>query len=265
MELINEYIKGDKLYGNDFSISEIQKWFEEEEEAYAGLKKGESYKYEYHAMNRYYGYQFIDNIKFENALGIGSAYGHEFLPILSQIKNITILEPSDDLKSDKLGELRPNYAKPNIDGSIDFPDNSFDLITCFGVLHHIPNVSYVLSEMIRVLNTDGFLLLREPIRTMGDWRYPRQGLTKNERGIPPSFFDDVFKESKVEIVKKSICDANFAFKILNKLFTLNRDTIGYQKLDKIISNLFSWNIHYHPTSMIQKMGPSAVFYIIKKV
>lgn len=68
-------------------------------------------------------------------------------------------------------------------GKISFEDNSFDLITSFSVLHHVPNVSFVISELVRVLSKDGYLLIREPIHSMGDWSVKREGLTKNERGI----------------------------------------------------------------------------------
>lgn len=42
-----------------------------------------------------------------------------------------------------------------MDGSIDFPDNFFDLILCFATLHHIPNVTFVISELFRTLRGGG--------------------------------------------------------------------------------------------------------------
>lgn len=77
-----------------------------------------------------------------------------------------------------LEEIRPNYIKSNISGKIDLPDNTYDLITAFSVLHHILNVSFVLSELFRVLNYNGYLLIREPIHSMGNWNNQRPGLTK---------------------------------------------------------------------------------------
>jgi len=263
---MEKYFNGTELYGNDFTIEQIMQWYEEEKEGYARLKEEGIYKYPYDSMNRYFGFKYLNKKKFNNVLGIGSAYGHEFLPIISMIDNITILEPSDNLISDKLGNVIPKYLKPEIDGTISFEDKSFDLITCFGVLHHIPNVSYVLSEMLRVLEPGGIMLIREPIRSMGDWRTQRKGLTKNERGIPLSFFQSFFRKQKnVTVVKKTIMDSAFMFKILKKLFKgINKDSIPYQKLDKWVSAFLQWNIKYHPKNIFQKCAPATVYYVLTK-
>ena len=53
------------------------------------------------------------------------------------------------------------------------------------MLHHIANVSTVVREIGRALKPGGLFVFREPIHSMGDWRGPRHGLTRNERGIPP--------------------------------------------------------------------------------
>ncbi len=66
--------------------------------------------------------------------------GYEFEPIIQKIDNLTIIEPSDNLINNRIGNLIPKYIKPDINGSLPFVDNLFDLITCFGTLHHIPNV-----------------------------------------------------------------------------------------------------------------------------
>jgi SAM-dependent methyltransferase len=261
------FFSGEKLYGDDFSIDEIKKWYLEEEEAYAGLVKDHEleHSYEYHQLNNIHGYRHLPKQKkFKNVLGLGSSYGYEFIPILERIENLTILEPSGYLKSEVLGGLQPKYVKPAVDGMLDFTNNSFDLITCFGTLHHIPNVKHVLNEMIRVLAPGGYILIREPIRTMGDWREERIGLTKNERGIPYTYFDEIFKNSNVRVVKKSFCESLFAYKILKKIINVKMNSALYQKFDGIISNLFSFNIHYHPLSKVQKIGPGSVFYVIQK-
>jgi SAM-dependent methyltransferase len=47
--------------------------------------------------------------------------------------------------------------------NIPYEDNKFDVITCFMILHHIPNDSLegLLKEIYRVMKPGGFLLLRE--------------------------------------------------------------------------------------------------------
>ena len=267
---MQEYFKGNKLFGDNFTTEQIKVWYEQESEGYADLgnKDEKGYKYSYHGLNELYGFSKIEHIgKFENVMGFGSSWGHEFEPIISKIGKLTIIEPSDNMKSNKIGDISPVYVKPNVDGKLDFPDNSFDLITCFGTLHHIPNVSFVLKELIRVLKTDGYLLIREPIVSMGDWNFPRKGVTKNERGIPVKIFDKIFFDSPVKVERKSFFFTLTSF--LQKFFRKISSTPLYTNkiylvLDKYLSTLFSGNNYYHRVSFYQKIGPSSVYYVIRK-
>ena len=43
----------------------------------------------------------------------------------------------------------------------DFKDNRFDLVSCFMVLHHIPQLEKTLKEITRVLKPGGFLIISE--------------------------------------------------------------------------------------------------------
>ena len=45
---------------------------------------------------------------------------------------------------------------------IDAPDNHFDRIICYDVLHHLPNWEEILREMYRVLKEGGMIGFREP-------------------------------------------------------------------------------------------------------
>jgi 2-polyprenyl-3-methyl-5-hydroxy-6-metoxy-1,4-benzoquinol methylase len=267
---MNEYFSGEKLYGNDFSLAEIRQWYEAEVDGYANLgsKDTKTYYYGYHAMNKIHGFDKIKGLAFNNVLGIGSAWGHEFQPVADRINNLTILEPSDNLVSNKIGSLKPTYVKPNMNGQLDFGNDSFDLITCFMTLHHIPNVSFVLKEIVRVLKPGGYLLLSEPIVTMGDWRKPRKGLTKNERGIPVSFFDSEFKGHPLQIISKEYCYTATAFMQKTIGQVLKKPIYSYMfyvMADKYISRLLCKRVRYHPTKKIDKLAPSSIFFVIKKL
>jgi ubiquinone/menaquinone biosynthesis C-methylase UbiE len=144
-----------------------------------------------------------------------------------------------------------------------FPDETFDLITCISVLHHIPNVSFVLSELCRVLKPDGYLLLREPINSMGDWRTKRPGLTANERGIPKDYLSEIIRETHLQIVKKHYFGCMTSF--LQRIFHANLfSSKTYLHIDKYLSKIFAFNIHYHPQNKIQRISPTYVFYVLKK-
>ncbi len=266
---MNKYLKGTKLYGDDFNVEQIKQWFDEETEAYANLGSNDqsNYIYYYHELNKVHGFNNLPDHQYNEVLGVGSAYGHEFEPILERIVNLTILEPSDQLTSTKIGNIKPSYVKPTIDGVLPFENATFDLITCFGTLHHIPNVSFVLKEMLRVLKPDGYILIREPIISMGDWENPRKGLTKNERGIPVAIFDKIFSSSNLNIISKSYCFTATSF--LQRLINRFSKTIIYKYkayiyIDKWISAMFKWNVRYHAISMAQRIAPFSIFYIVKK-
>lgn len=264
------YLSGEQLYGNDFDFEQIKKWYEEEAEGYANLGSSDkaNYDYAYHEINKIHGFKYLPKDRqFEHALGFGSAYGYELLPVLDKISKMTIIEPSDNLVSEQLGHLKPIYVKPKIEGDLPFNNDEFDLITCLGVLHHIPNVSFVLNELIRVLKPGGYLLLREPIISMGDWRHPRPGLTKHERGIPVAIFDKTLNEAGVKVISKNYCFTMTSF-IQRTIGKAIKGPIfkhkPYAAIDKLMSKLTKGNLHYHATSPLQRIAPTAVYYVISK-
>jgi hypothetical protein len=58
-----EYFSGKKLRGDDFSLEEIEKWFEDEKEGYANLgsKNKDNYQYVYHELNKLVSFKYLDN------------------------------------------------------------------------------------------------------------------------------------------------------------------------------------------------------------
>ena len=146
---------------------------------------GEDYSYAYHQLNTMHAFRHLGDRRFGSALGIGSAYGDEFQPISGRIGNLTILEASEALsKGRDVHGVPCRYVAPEESGDLPFEAGSFDLVTSFGVLHHIPNVSHVIRECGRVLADNGVMLLREPIVSMGDWRNPRHGRCAHRPGCP---------------------------------------------------------------------------------
>lgn len=118
MENFRDYIAGDKLIGDDFTTEQIKQWYEDEKDGYAnlGAKNKSSYKYVYHAINILHGYRHLKREKFNRVLGLGSAYGDEFLPIIKRIQNLTILEPSNSFVSTEVHGIPCTYISPSADG-----------------------------------------------------------------------------------------------------------------------------------------------------
>jgi SAM-dependent methyltransferase len=264
---MHDFFSGKRLYGDDFSSEEIIDWFKDEKEGYAdlGAKDKLKYAYGYHELNVHHGFRFLRDRKFQEVLGFGGAYGDELHPIIHNINKITVLDPSDAFSDVKeVMETPCNYIKPNVSGHMPFANNQFDLITCLGVMHHIPNVSYVMSECYRCLDTNGIMLFREPIISMGDWRKPRRGLTKRERGIPIDILDNIVTSVGFSIKNRSMCNHPLIPKIANKLGLVAYNNYSLTIADAFISQLFPYKMKYHRTKMYEKFSPAAVYYVLEK-
>jgi len=264
--MLDIYLSGKKLHGDDFSYEEIWDWYEDEKEGYAdlGAKKKSSYKYAYHSLNAQHGYQYIGNRKYHNVLGLGSAYGDEFIPIIDKIKKLTIVDPSDAFITEEVHGVPCHYVKPSIDGLMPFDDADFDMIVCLGVLHHIPNVTTVVNELFRCLSNSGIVLLREPIVSLGDWSKPRPGLTKRERGIPLNIFKSIINDAGFVIKHQSLCVFSLIPKISNRIGISAYNSSILTWIDKKLCQLFSWNVNYHPTKLVHKFRPWSVYFVLNK-
>jgi SAM-dependent methyltransferase len=262
------YISGKRLYGDDLTSLQIMDWFKSEEDGYAnlGARDQSNYRYEYHALNNELFYQFFKGKSFREALGIGSAYGDEFIPMADRLKSITILEPSDAFAVDStIGRTPKTYVKPNASGDFPFDNNRFDLITCFGVMHHVPNVSHVLKEIYRCLSVGGSFCIREPIVSMGDWRKPRAGLTANERGIPIDIFDKIINKAGFKVARRSFYDFRPVQIMAAKIGVDAYNSYLAVKFDQLACNLLSWRTTpYHRTKFVEKLSPASVAYLLEK-
>ena len=231
-------------------------------------------RYMYENINNFYGLKDvikkIKNKKNLNILCYGAAYGGEvkaikkILDLDSKILyKITVVDSSDVMLESIKKKLNVSVVKATINGEINLDVSSFDLITSFGVLHHIPNVSFVLSQFVKVLKKDGFIFLREPISSMGNWSKVRIGTTINERGISSQYLAKTLSQLDCEIIFKKYCFFNPILKIFNKInLTLNSCIVIY--IDFIFLKLFSWNMNYFRDNIFKKIAPGSVFMLSKK-
>lgn len=266
-EKFQRYFSGAELIGDDFTKEQIQAWFDDEAEGYAtlGAKNKDQYRYVYHAWNKKHGFSRLPKKHYKNVLGIGSAYGHEFYPIADRIEHITILDPSKHFETHAVSGVPTVYKRPMVSGDLPFEDGSVDLLTCFGVLHHIPNVSYVIKEFGRVLSFEGIALIREPVVNMGDWRKPRKGLTMRERGIPVHIMEEAIVKAGLKILARTPCD----FPILPRLSKLIGIHEPYNSnifvsLDAVFSRMFYFNTKYNRNGLFGRICPSSIFWVCEK-
>jgi SAM-dependent methyltransferase len=263
---IERCLRGEKLYGDDFSPSEIEEWFRDEEEGYYNLgeKKRDGYVYGYHALNWLHGYSKLPKKTFAHVLGIGSAYGEEIRPVATKASKITILEASGRFWVETIGDVPVEYVRPNPNGQMPFPDATFDLITCLSVLHHVPNVTTVVREICRCLAPGGHALLREPIVSLGDWRKSRRGLTKRERGIPPHILRDMIVAAGFEVLRQRKC----VFPVTRRLQYLMKSSVFNSRVctyaDSLTCWLPIWPKAYHAKHLLEKLRPNAIFFVLHK-
>jgi ubiquinone/menaquinone biosynthesis C-methylase UbiE len=95
----------------------------------------------------------IELFQYESVLDVGSGTGRAVVQLRSAYPSMRIIgiEPVEALR--KIGHEKGVPEDCLIDGdavNLDFPDNKFDVVCAFGILHHIPNPERALSEMLRV-------------------------------------------------------------------------------------------------------------------
>jgi len=261
---IERFLSGEALVGDDYGPTEIARWFEDERDAYARLaaKDPSAYRYGYHGLNRWHGFRHLDpRRRFAHACGFGSAFGDELLPLRERLDRVTIIDSSRKFENTVLDGVSASFIEARPSGEIAAEDGSFDLITCFGVLHHIPNVSFVLRELARCLRPDGVLLLREPTSSMGDWRRPRAGCTPRERGLPAGLFRRMIEDSGLVIEHRSHC----VFPPFAALFArLGISVHAFRPtvvVDHALSALTARNYRYHRRTFFERFAPASEFFV----
>lgn len=267
------YFSGAELYGDDFDAQQIASWFADEEHGYADLQGVDSQgsvqqkrpAYGYAALNVHHGYSALPrDLRFRHALGFGSNLGDELLPVFDRIERITLLDASDRYVVSDLRGVPVRYLLADPTGTIALESGSVDLITCFGVLHHIPNVSTVLRELGRVLAPGGWLLLREPTTTMGDWRRPRRGLTLRERGIPRALLLSMVERSGLQVRRARDCVFPPWVRLCGALGIGSFGSAAAMAVDDLFSRASTWNYAYHRESVCARFAPASLFVVATK-
>jgi SAM-dependent methyltransferase len=252
------YLSGDALWGDKFQQPEIEAWFADEADAYPALGEGAN-EFRYTQWAKRYGYNWLPKRQWSRVLGFGSARGGELLPV-ADAGAITIIEST---VYDPVDGLRATYMPAQSSGDIAADDATFDLVVCFGVLHHIPNVSHVVRELGRVLAPGGWMLIREPIVSMGNWNNPRPGLTPHERGIPPRLLEQALKEAGLRVTNKAFV----GFPLTRLLWRYVDDPYTrpfWTLLDHTLCSATRWNWRYHPTSRWHRIRPAAIALAAEK-
>lgn len=267
---LDSFRNGTVIYGDDFTQAEIDEWFADEAEGCAEIVPEEHRKNfnEYEAITEATLYHYFRRLERKNwnVLVYGGGYGTEILPILDLVSDITVLEPGEKFQANQIGGKPCRYIKPTSSGKMIFEDESFDCIICLGVLHHVPNVSYILREFFRVLRKDGVVMIREPITSMHAFDgILRPRMTKRERGLLLAPFRKAIQDAGLTIQRETL----YGFGPLG--FIRGRmglaDTAWSIRLDIALSKMFLWNYSYDsgPNKMLwKKFRPTTAAFFIEK-
>lgn len=263
---MEHFLSGVELYGDNFDSAEIAAWYRDEEHGYAdlGAKDRSAYAYGYHYLNMFHGFSQIKGMSFSLALGFGSAYGDELIPIETRIRDVALLDASECFRDGVKLQCPTSFHQASQSGDLPFDSAVFDLVTCFGVLHHIPNVTHVVGEIHRCMKSGGILLLREPIITMGDWRFPRPGLTTHERGIPDHLLKEIVEKAGFVIRSHVPCMFPLTSRIGRFTSRGPYNSRWAVLLDSLLSRLTYWNSRYHRVGFFQKIAPTCVYMVLEK-
>jgi ubiquinone/menaquinone biosynthesis C-methylase UbiE len=103
---------------------------------------------------------FLEYIDARSVLDIGSGTGRALLAAKGHRREILAvgIEPASALREQ--GYAKGLSPEDLIDGdaqALDLPDNSFDLVCEFAALHHIPNPTLAVKEMLRVARKAVFI------------------------------------------------------------------------------------------------------------
>ncbi len=260
------YLSGESLYGDDLDSAGIVQWYREEENGYHELAKSHNWGYDHHALDEFHGFGNLPKRSYPVCLGFGCAEGDELVPVANRVGRFIAIEPAEAFwRKTPIGQTPIEYLKPPPSGDIALPSCSVDLAICLSALHHVPNVSHVLSEMARVLRPGGNLILREPICSMGDWRKPRPGLTPNERGFPVRWLNRKFAGLGLQVVSRRFC----CFGGTTRVAGLFRVYSPYNSkpvvwLDWLVSEALSWNSYYHRDRIWKKIAPGCISMVLQK-
>ncbi len=144
----------------------------------------------YEHMHRYAMAQsLVDGCR---VLDYGSGEGYGTATLASRATSITGV----DIDPEAIAHAQAKYgAIPNIsfetitDNQLPYPDGSFDVITCFEVIEHIPDPNAVIAEIGRLLSANGVLLISTPNKA----EYSDKNNFKNEYHLK-EFYIEEFRE-----------------------------------------------------------------------
>lgn len=110
----------------------------------------------------------LEMVKDKNVLDIACGEGYGTNILSKKAKHITGV----DIDQPTIEKAKNKYKSTNIEFVCSsalhtpFPDNNFELITCFETIEHLDNHSSFIKELKRILRPDGVLIISTPEKSV---------------------------------------------------------------------------------------------------
>ncbi|MCB0751847.1 MAG: class I SAM-dependent methyltransferase [Ignavibacteriae bacterium] len=108
--------------------------------------------------------KILNDYTFDNCLEIGCGTGKNTEFLITKAKQITAVDLSEKMlekAKQKVHFQNVIFLQADITKSWDFISDKFDLITFSLVLEHIENLEFIFSQIIKVINKNGFVYIGE--------------------------------------------------------------------------------------------------------
>jgi hypothetical protein len=120
------------------------------------------------------------------------------------------------------------------------------------------------SELGRVLKPGGTMLVREPISSMGDFRQPRRGLTRYERGIPAAMMQRFLGAAGLVVERRVYRDTPGLPELAKRFGIIPFNNPAIVALDRAISAFSRFNDRYWRPRLINKLAPRWAAFTARK-
>ncbi len=257
--------------GNDYGENEIEEWYRDEERFHNQFEDGLPGKswVIYRTFDQGYAFEKYFHPKPESrVLDFGCAEGSD-IELLHAGHSFQLY--GIDASETQLQRFRMRYPGSEIKkatqiGKIEYEEHFFDYIIVISTLHHIPNVSYVLSELARVLKPNGLMIIREPIsylRPVGQ-EPAKKGTSPHERGIPEGFMLKEFDKLGLELLQMRYSFSTPVMLVVARITALEKVSRLVLIADRFVSMLLSLNTRYYRASLLEKIAPGGAYFVVRK-
>ena len=156
--------------------------------------------------------EFADPKGTEQALDIATGTGFTAFVVASKVAHVVATDLTPEMVA-KASELAQEQAIKNVAFSVaaaeslPFTDASLDLVTCRLAPHHFQDVRAFLSEVYRVLRTNGLFCLTDSVSPESEelraWQNRVETLRDNSHvyGYPPSQWDTMITDAGFSLEK----------------------------------------------------------------